>query len=126
MRRALLVAIPVVAVAFAAPTRAAGPAERCASSAEHGQSLRKHGKLLDARAAMHDCSRAACPRVVRDDCTTWEAQLEAAIPTLAVAVKDARGDDVTDAAILVDGRPLDEAARGLAVELDPGEHVVRV
>lgn len=132
MRRArTAAALLVVALAsssLATGAAAAGPpgADACADTAERAQALRRRGRLLDARAALRECSRATCPRVVRDDCTTWEVQVDAAIPTLSVAVKDDAGQDVVDATIAIDGVPPASARAGLAVAEDPGEHVVRV
>ncbi len=128
MRRALLVpALASLAFALALPAsaRAAGASAKCAESAERAQSLWKHGKLLDAHAALRECLKPTCPRVVRDDCTTWEPQLDAAMPTVVVAAKNGAGDDLTDVVITIDGKKLEGTTTGLASEVDPGSHVFR-
>jgi hypothetical protein len=105
-------------IAAATPT-----SDQCADSAEHGQAEWKLGHLLVARSELRICGISKCPRVVRDDCTTWVGQLDAAIPTVLFVARNERGEDVLPLKVTVDGHPVPSLAT--ALELDPGSHVAR-
>jgi hypothetical protein len=66
----------------------------------------------------------ACPALVRDRCMEFATKLDREQPTVVVVARDERGADVPDARILVDGAVAREA-RGTAIGLDPGDHVLR-
>ena len=113
-----------------APTAAGGeasnsaPKAECVSQLDRAQSLQTARKLKDARASYLACSAAACPDVLREDCSRSLVELEAAIPTVVFSAR-ADGHDVTDARVLLDGEAVSAALDGHAVALDPGTHVVR-
>lgn len=125
MRRGLALTLAILAMAMPVAAGAAGPSAKCAESAERAQSLWKRGKLLDAHVALRECLKPSCPRIVRDDCTNWEPQLEAAVPTVVVAAKNDADEDLTDVVITLDGKRLEGTATGLASPVDPGSHVFR-
>ena len=95
---------------------------QCIHSAERAQQFRLDGKLMSARAELFTCVRAACPAVVRSQCTRWFDQVEAATPSVVIRVHDDAGNDLDDVAVAVDGKPIDNWRGGLPVLLDPGEH----
>lgn len=97
----------------------------CARSAEQGQSLRDEGKLAKAREAFAACLRPECPKVIATECASWLDDVTARQPSIVVVVKTARGADVTDAKVYVDGALRADAALGRLIVLDPGAHVVR-
>lgn len=109
-------------VTSASPARADN--EACLAAYTDNQRLRKSGKLIEARAALTTCVEEACPDLVRQDCTLWLDELEAALPTVVFAVRGPDGD-VVDAAIEVDGVPLEAALEGRPVPLDPGRRQLR-
>ncbi len=120
-RLAWLLAIGVLspaAVAHAADSTAA----ECVAAAEQGQKLQSQGQLLLAKEKLLSCGRDACPRVIRQDCTRWEGEVEAALPSVVFGVKDEQGNDVTDVKVWIDGVPTLTELTGTATPLDPGSH----
>jgi hypothetical protein len=120
---------PLVAVlavsTFASPARAADDKAACVSSYEQAQDLRRQNKLRAAREQLLVCTRDACPKLVRSDCTKWMEEVTNALPSVGFAVHDAKGADRTDAKVIVDGEAL-TGQLGQVVPLDPGVHKVRV
>lgn len=127
-----LAACSVAAVWVAlAPPAAAQPAEgaekaACMDAYTEAQRLRKAGELLGARDKLRVCADPSCPKLVVDDCTTWLEEVSGAVPTVVIAVRDGKGDDVVDAEVLVDGKPRASADAGTPLELDPGPHTITV
>ncbi len=98
---------------------------RCARAYEMSQRLRQDGKLQGAREQALVCAQTACPSVLSGDCATWLVELEEAIPSVVVDVRDARGEAVTEAQVSVDGRAIARAL-GRALAVDPGTRQFRV
>ncbi|XXY44985.1 hypothetical protein WME91_33795 [Sorangium sp. So ce269] len=125
-RRSLFAALAVSALAYLQPAPArAGDAEACFTASEEGQRLRDEGRLREARARFISCGGAACPALVRSDCAGWLSDVTARVPTLILSAEDEQGQDVADVQVTVDGAPLTARLDGKAVEVDPGEHVLR-
>ncbi|WP_437756270.1 hypothetical protein [Sorangium sp. So ce1389] len=125
-RRSLFAALAVSALAYLEPAPAhAGDAEACFTASEEGQRLRDEGRLREARARFISCGSAACPALVRSDCAGWLSDVTARLPTLILSAEDEQGQDVADVRVTVDGAPLAARLDGKAVEVDPGEHVLR-
>lgn len=103
----------------------AGDKELCLEASEDGQRARVAGRLIEARAHFVTCARVVCPPIVRTACAGWLDEVERALPTISVGVQDARGRDLLDARILVDGRRPPEHGAGRSFPIDPGSHVVR-
>jgi hypothetical protein len=123
------VVVGLALVSSASLDAAASPKESalaCTKSAERAQVLRRGGKLASAREALRECAADACPAVVRDDCRTWTAELQAAQPTIVFSVRDRTGADLLTAKISVDGVPFLDRIDGLARPLDPGPHDIEV
>lgn len=122
----------VLLTAAAASQRTAAAADEradekqaCASAAEEAEQLRIDARLMAARERLLRCSRPACPAAVRSDCAEWMTEVVAAIPTVVLAVRDARGQDVLGARASVDGVPIAQGLDGKALEVDPGVHTFR-
>jgi hypothetical protein len=96
----------------------------CATAAVTAQQQRADGKLREARLSLHLCAREVCPGLVRNDCTQWLAEVEASLPTIVLRASDARGQDVNDLKVSLDGQPFAERIDGLPLEVDPGPHVL--
>ncbi len=126
--RAHLLSFATLAAIFTlgAGARAQDRVEVCASAAEDAQTIRAQGHLADARKKLAVCADNACPAVVKDHCVTWLAEVDKAMPTLVVRVRDARGFDVSGARALVDGIEILASMTGRPVALDPGPHTLRV
>lgn len=96
----------------------------CVHAADAAQEQRTAGKLREARASLHTCAREACPPLLRSDCTQWLAELEATMPTIVLRAQSARGEDLSDVQVDLDGRRITDKLEGLPLEVDPGAHVL--
>jgi hypothetical protein len=105
----------------------AGPedADQCASAAEHAQQLRDEGKYRRAREQMLVCARDVCPRAVKNDCGKWLGEIDRDAPTVVLGARDARGADLLDVKVSMDGTPVQERLDGKPVVVDSGEHTFR-
>ncbi len=103
---------------------AVAPKAECVSQLDRAQSLHTARKFREARASYLACSAAACPDVLREDCSKSLVELDGTMPTVVFSAR-ADGRDVTDARVLLDGEAISSALDGHAVTLDPGTHVVR-
>lgn len=99
--------------------------EACVAAYDKNQRQRRAGELIDARRQLLLCSRGECPEVIRNECTRWLAEVEAAIPTVVLAAKDESGHDVTSVRVEVDGKLVQERLDGRALPVDPGTRVIR-
>lgn len=95
---------------------------QCIEANTKSQELRRDGKFTEAREQLRKCVDHACPRLVRDDCTKRLDELEKAQPSLVFDVKDAKGADVIDVHVSVDGRLLVDHLDGKPLTVDPGAH----
>ena len=122
-RRFLLVQTLLAASLVVLPAAAQGPSKQaCVADNESAQDLRRSEKLLAARAKLVACVSASCPGPVREDCAQRLAEVDAATPTLVLAAKDARGNDLVAVRASIDGHPFAESLGGAATPLDPGSH----
>ncbi|AUX48807.1 uncharacterized protein SOCE26_103480 [Sorangium cellulosum] len=125
-RRSVAAALAVSALACLLPAPArAGDAEACFTASEEGQRLRDEGRLREARARFITCGGAGCPDLVQSDCAGWLSDVAARVPTLILSAQDEQGQDVADVQVTIDGAPLAARLDGKAVEVDPGERVLR-
>ncbi len=99
--------------------------DACIKASDEGQVLRDQGKLLAARARFLTCSRDACPRLVRADCTTWLADADNRIPTVVLSAQDTSGHDTAAVRVTLDGAPLADKLEARAIPVDPGQHRFR-
>jgi hypothetical protein len=120
-------ALVAVVAGIAAPS-VAGASEpttaACYDAHEAGQVARKRDEIHKARASFAACGQSACPPIVQRDCVAWAAELAELQPSVVLAVVRGDGSDVLGASVSIDGSPVEADGRG--VELDPGEHHVRV
>ena len=119
---AILVSLALPSVARADPPDRA----TCASAYEQGQRLRKQNALVESRAQLVVCGRDPCPESLQPDCVRWLGEVEHLVPSIVVAARKDDGSDVKDARVLVDGRLVAERLDGNAIEVNPGDHTVRV
>jgi hypothetical protein len=96
---------------------------QCVEANTKSQDLRREGKLAESREQLHRCGDPACPRLIRDDCSKRLDDLDKVQPTLIFDVKDARGADVIDVKVSVDGKPLADHLDGSPLKVDPGAHL---
>ena len=105
-----------------APTATAEPTRaQCLANHEQAQDARLAGQLLPARAALRQCSAAACPPLVSRDCVLWLTEVNQQIPSVIFrAAKD--GEDVVALRVREGDKVLTESLTGSPLELDPGPH----
>lgn len=96
--------------------------EQCVDANGKAQQQRREGKLAAARDWLQACANPACPSLVRDDCTRRMDELERAQPTIAFAVQDATGTDLSDVVVSMDGKILTTLLDGTAMPVDIGQH----
>jgi hypothetical protein len=94
--------------------------EACIDDHVAAQEARLARRFLEAREALIRCS--TCPSSLAVECGAWLDEVNRAIPSVVIAVRSPDGKDVPGARVVLDGRVV--TARGAAIELDPGEHVV--
>ena len=104
-----------------ATARAEPTADQCFIAPLDGQRLHKAGKLLDSRARFASCSRKKCPAKIVEACVRWSSEVDAAIPSVVLAARDRRGNNLTDVRVSIDGDAAVDLSP-LAIELDPGTH----
>lgn len=119
---AALVALTVLGTTELAP--AMDKAE-CLRSYESAQRNRKASQFRAARRDVLSCLDPACPELLRADCAGWLDAIEQSTPTVVFEVRAGKRE-VTDARVSVDGQLVADAARGVAVPLDPGTRKLRV
>jgi hypothetical protein len=97
----------------------------CMAAHEHGQEVRLANHWVEARRLFLTCAQASCPALVVQDCTQWELELRARIPTVVVSAKRADGSDVDQVLLTIDGGPVGPPLPTAPLPLDPGEHLLR-
>jgi hypothetical protein len=98
--------------------------QACFEDHAASQELRLQGSLIEARAKLRVCSDPSCPAMLRTDCADWLAQVEQSIPSV-VFIVERDGNDVPDAKVSADGKPLTDKLDGAAFEFNPGAHRFR-
>ena len=121
--RTLLVRVVAICVVLD-PAIAHADAAACSDAYTSAQTLRRDGKLIDARAALRQCTQPSCPGFIVKDCVTWLGQVETALPSVVPVATDAAGNDVLDARVLLDGKVVKEKPDGQPIDVDPGPHTV--
>lgn len=99
--------------------------EACVAAHLTAQRLRRDGRLRAAKESLVACSRSSCPQVLVEECGPWLREVEQTLPSIVFEAVGPDGLDVADARVLIDGEVLVERLDGKAVEVDPGEHVLR-
>ena len=123
-RRDLVGGIATVLVWSAWPRAALGDAHACIDAAEEGQKLRDTGSYRRARERFIACAAEECPGEIRKRCVAWLAEVETLMPTVVFTAL-ARGKEVSDVRVSVDGEVVTDSMDGRPVFLDPGEHHFR-
>jgi len=130
VQRAAVAAWGVASITLAPGIASAQGAEAvkqaCVAAYDETQNARQQGALRSARDKALSCSQEACPAIVKKDCAQWLGELESALPTVSLAVKDPAGQDTTAARVFLDGQPLADRVPAAAIAVDPGEHTFRV
>jgi hypothetical protein len=127
-RRAAIVAVVLAStaprLAGAAPVSNPTP-EVCADAFEQSQVHRSAGRLLEAHAALNICAQASCPPFLVKECIGALGTVDAAMPSIVIAVRDAAGASTVDVKIAIDEQQPFAQVPSTAIPLDPGPHRVR-
>jgi hypothetical protein len=100
--------------------------QQCLSSFESAQDLRAKGRLRQAREQLLVCAREPCAPALRNDCSPWLAEVQRAIPSVVIGVRDAQGHDIVDVVVRIDGEVVTHRLDGRPIEIDPGVHTLRM
>ncbi len=122
--------IPVVAalaLGFSAEARADkattnATTNKCIAANEDAIRFRAEHKFRQAREQAIVCAADTCPGAIREVCRKRVTDLDAAIPTIVFEVRDARGRDLDQVRVTMDGEPLVDRLDGTAIAVDPGDH----
>jgi len=120
MRHGTGAVLAALTIAVSGPARA-DKTNECTAAAEAAQTLRNAGKLVQAQAQLLTCMKT-CPRLVQTDCGQWLHDVEMRIASVVVRATDARGADVLNVRVTMDGAVLVNRLDGLAAPVDPGVH----
>jgi hypothetical protein len=115
-------ALAVLVLAVPAGARAA---EDCATHYEHAQELRLDGHLRAAQEDLLSCAQNSCPAFIRNDCTKWLDEVQAAQPTVVFVARQA-GRDVAEVTVTCNEQLLAERLDGRAILIDPGRQQCRL
>ncbi len=118
--------VVAVGLLISAPAGAETPdrTRECAQAYVNAQRLQKEGKLLESRRDLIQCGSQQCPEMLRPDCMRWLRDVDAAVPSVVVSASEG-SRSLTEVQVFVDGTLVKKRLDGTAVELDPGEHVLR-
>jgi hypothetical protein len=95
----------------------------CLAASDASLEAGNERRLRDERAQLRVCASASCPEEVRSECARRVAEVTAQIPTIAFSAKDASGRDRSAVRVAIDGELLTERLEGVALSIDPGEHI---
>lgn len=122
----LTVAMLGASVALPSGVAHADTKQECSDAYYGTQVLRDEGKLEEALIAVKLCVRDACAPFIRDDCTSWQRDLEARLEALAASVVvlavDASGAPLREVTVTLDGAPWLERLDGTARSVRAGTH----
>jgi len=78
----------------AAPASQVPVSDSCFDQHELGQEFRQAGQLLSSRQAFLSCQAPRCPTVVRQDCSSWAAEVDKQLPKVAFHVTLDKNDNL--------------------------------
>ena len=103
--------------------RAADPTNAdCLAASEASLKSGNEHKLRAERSQLLVCAAPNCPADIRKECSRRVDEVNAQIPTIIFAAKDASGADISAVKVTMDGEVLAERLEGTALSIDPGEH----
>jgi len=129
MRSGFRIAGPAIVASLAwwipgAVARADEPRPACADAYKSAQELRLQKRYREASKSALACASDPCAEWARKECARWFVELRAATPSIAVVVEGAAGSGTT--LVYLDGSEIATGQEHPPIEVDPGEHVVRV
>lgn len=98
----------------------------CISTHADAQLLVRAGRLLEARKRFEACAIADCPKVIQKDCKNLGKAVDKSIPTLRFSLLEPDGKGVNGFQVELDGTPQPLNASEGTLEVDPGQHRLRL
>lgn len=114
-----------LALAIGREARAHADDRECVANAERADKLRRANKLVDARTTLQQCMKSECPRSVQRECSQAMSDVLSTLPSVVPGARDAKGRDLVDVRVSIDGKLATETLDGKALAIDPGVHVFR-
>jgi hypothetical protein len=111
--------------ALVIPAFARADVQACLAASERGQHARAAGKLREARDQFNVCGADACPAMVRRDCVQWQQEIVSILPSVVFGARDAKGRDLFDVTVSMDGEVVTRKLDGKGVLVDPGPHTFK-
>lgn len=108
-----------------APASAGADDEVCSRAYVETQRLQRTAQFRAARQQAVRCGQDTCSATVRSQCSEWLESIERALPTLVIDARDGSGTALASVRVEANGEVLAERLNGRALELDPGEYVLR-
>jgi hypothetical protein len=105
--------------------RASADDEVCRRAYVETQRLQRAAQFQAARRQAVVCGQDVCSETVREQCSAWLESIERALPTLVIDARDGVGAALAEVRVEANGELLAERLNGRALELDPGEYVLR-
>lgn len=100
--------------------------QACASAFEQAQRLRNETKYLAANQQVRKCANPMCGAALLQECSRLYEELQSAIPTVVFSARDAaKGSDLSEVAVTIDGQPGVDQIDGKAIPIDPGNHTFK-
>jgi hypothetical protein len=122
-----LLGITLTMMAILSPEARGADARKtaCVDAHESGQQLRLSGRWRAAKEQLFACAQSACPAPIQRDCVQWVEEIRLLQPSLILLAKAPDGGDTVDVHVTMDGTSLADALQTMAIEVDPGAHVLR-
>lgn len=96
--------------------------QACIDAHAKGQIARADGALLQARRDFNSCAIESCPPIIREDCSQFGAEVEAALPSVVIIARSPSGRELASATVRVDGSADALPVDGRTLFVDPGQH----
>jgi hypothetical protein len=94
----------------------------CARSFEQSQRLRNGSHYLAASEEVLKCANLGCGEALFGECTKIFGELQTATPSVVFVARDSAGNELTNVAVAIDGKPNSSVLDGKPVRVDPGNH----
>jgi hypothetical protein len=94
----------------------------CARSFEQSQRLRNESHYVAASDEVLKCANLSCGEALFNECTKIFGELQTATPSVVFAARDSAGNELTNVAVAIDGKPNNSVLDGKPVRVDPGNH----
>jgi hypothetical protein len=115
----------VLTFASVGSANAATP-EECQAALETARALARSSRLVESRKALSACAQRTCPSTFIAECTKMATSVDERVPTFVLSAKTSKGEEITDVAATLDGKPFLPRLDGAEHAIDPGQHVLEL